>query len=76
MLQYIADSNGKTTGVFIPYNDWEKLLKKYKGIENDILVVPDWHKKIVKERIKKYETSPEKMLDWEDVSKRLDEKYK
>ncbi|OFX42752.1 MAG: hypothetical protein A2046_11185 [Bacteroidetes bacterium GWA2_30_7] len=76
MLQYIADSSGKITGVFIPYNDWEKLVKKYKGIENDIFEVPEWHKKIVLERIKKYETSPEKMLNWDDVSKRLDEKYK
>jgi hypothetical protein len=24
-LQYISDSTGKTTGVFIPIEDWEKL---------------------------------------------------
>lgn len=62
--------------MFIPFTDWEKLVKKYKDIENDILEIPELHKKIVLERIKKYETSPEKMLDWNDVSKRLDEKYK
>ncbi|MBI5219248.1 MAG: addiction module protein [Bacteroidia bacterium] len=76
MLQYIADSNGKTAGVFIPYTDWEKLVEKYKDIENDILEIPEWHKKIVMERIKKYDASPEKMLDWDVVSKKLDEKYK
>ncbi len=29
-LQIIEDSKGKTTGVFIPINDWNKLKKQYK----------------------------------------------
>ncbi|MBI4645604.1 MAG: hypothetical protein HY738_03160 [Bacteroidia bacterium] len=52
MLQYITDNKGKTTGVFIPYSDWEKLVRKYKGIEEDIVKIPEWHKNIIRERIK------------------------
>ena len=29
-VQIIQDSNGKNTGVFIPYDDWDKLKKQHK----------------------------------------------
>lgn len=32
-LQYISDSKGQTTGVFIPINEWEGLKSKFKGLE-------------------------------------------
>ncbi len=32
-LQLIEDSKGKTTGVFIPINDWKKLKKQNKNLE-------------------------------------------
>ena len=32
-LQVIEDTKGKATGVFIPINDWNKLKKRYKGLE-------------------------------------------
>jgi hypothetical protein len=32
-LQVIQDSKGKTTGVFIPINDWNDLKKQYKDLE-------------------------------------------
>ena len=32
-LQYISDSRGKTTGVFIPILEWEGLKEKFKGLE-------------------------------------------
>ncbi len=32
-LQVIQDSKGKATGVFIPYNEWKLLKKKYKDLE-------------------------------------------
>jgi hypothetical protein len=36
-LQYISDSNGKTTGVFIPINEWNLLKSKFEGLENEII---------------------------------------
>lgn len=32
-LQYISDNRGKTTGVFIPIEEWEGLKSKFKGLE-------------------------------------------
>ncbi len=40
-LQYISDSNGETTGVFITLNDWKKLKEKYKNLENELST--DWY---------------------------------
>jgi len=36
-LQYISDSRGKTTGVFIPIQEWEVLKFKFKGLEEEEL---------------------------------------
>ncbi len=32
-LQVIQDGRGKTTGVYIPINDWKELKKQYKDLE-------------------------------------------
>ena len=32
-LQYISDNRGKTTGVFIPIQEWKGLKSKFKGLE-------------------------------------------
>jgi len=36
-LQYISDNRGKTTGVFIPIQEWEGLKSKFKGLEEEEL---------------------------------------
>ena len=36
-LQYISDNRGKTTGVFIPIQEWEGLKAKFKGLEEEEL---------------------------------------
>lgn len=32
-LQILKDNNGKDSGVFIPIQDWKKLKKKYRGLD-------------------------------------------
>lgn len=32
-LQVIQDGRGKTTGVYIPINDWKELKRQYKDLE-------------------------------------------
>ena len=32
-LQFIHDNKGKTTGVYIPINEWKELKKQYKDLE-------------------------------------------
>lgn len=64
-LQYISDSTGKTTGVFIPINDWNDLKIKHKGIEEEELEIPSWHQSIVRERLEEYRKNPGEGLDFD-----------
>ena len=68
-LQYITDDKGKTTGVFIPIQEWDNLKSKYEGIEEDAYFVPEWQKEIVRERIKN--TKPEEYISWEEVRQQI-----
>lgn len=77
-LQYIADNKGKTTGVYIPINDWKYLKNKYKEIEQEereTFEVPEWHKKIVLEALKEYQENPGNVLDWDIVQKEIEGEY-
>jgi hypothetical protein len=64
-LQYISVGEGETTGVFIPIKEWNKLTKKYKGIEQEVDDIPQWHKDLVRERLAKYEKNPDLALDFD-----------
>lgn len=69
-LQYISDNKGNTTGVFIPIQDWEDLKNRYdqlKKEEDQMFEVPEWHKEIVRQRMKDHKQNPDNVLDWDDV---------
>lgn len=74
-LQFISDSTGKTTGVFIPINEWNELKNKFKGIEQEDIDVPEWHKDIVRNRLDDYYKNPEIAIDFDvamdDIEKGL-----
>jgi len=74
-LQYISDSKGQTTGVFIPINEWNDLKKKYKDIEQEEVSVPEWHKDLVLKRLEDYKQNPGSALDFDaamdDIEKEL-----
>lgn len=71
-VQYISDSHGVTTGVFIPINEWNELKDKYKDIEGYTPdSVPEWHKEIVLERIAQYEKDGI-MLDFDEAMKDIE----
>lgn len=62
-LQYISDSKGKTTGVFIPIAEWNELKSKYLDIERvDAL---DWQVDEVRKRLDDYKSEPEQALDFD-----------
>ena len=66
-VQYISDSVGNTTGVFIPIDEWNELKRKYEDIDSVISEeVPDWHKNIVMERLVVYRKNNE-AIDWDDA---------
>lgn len=69
-LQYISNSIGQTTGVFIPIKDWEQLKNKYKELKNEeinLFEIPEWQKNIINERLKDYYKNPDDVLDWDEV---------
>ena len=74
-LQFISDSAGETTGVYIPIKEWNELKSKFKEIELAEIDIPEWHKDIVRERLADYKKNPEQALDFEtaidDIEKHL-----
>jgi hypothetical protein len=74
-LQYISDSKGRTTGVFIPINEWNDLKNKYKDIEQEEVSIPEWHKELVLKRLEDYKQKPGSAMDFDaamdDIEKEL-----
>lgn len=74
-LQYISDSTGKTTGVFIPIKEWNALKNKYKGIEQEEIDIPAWHMDVVRKRLDDYKSNPDKTFVFDaamdDIEKEL-----
>ena len=66
-LQYISDSTGKTTGVFIPISEWNELKSKYKGIDDEQIDVPTWQMDEVRKRLSSYKNNPKQVLDFDRV---------
>jgi hypothetical protein len=66
-LQYISDSKGRTTGVFIPIQEWEDLKARYKGLEEEEVDVPDWHKDLVRKRLDQYRKDPDAAMDFDSA---------
>ena len=63
--QLIHDYNGKPTGVFISYKDWELIKKNFPNIEYVEDDTPQWHKDIIDKRLKDYHENPNDVVDFE-----------
>ncbi len=77
-LQYIHDNHGNTTGVFIPIEEWQSLKQKYDGLGQEELNgddIPEWHKKILDERLEDYRKNPDNSMDFDVMMKSVREKY-
>jgi hypothetical protein len=67
-LQFITNSKGVTSGVFIPIEDWE-LIKKELDLKMDI---PEWHKEILVDRQHKFQTGNAVLVDADTVLKDIE----
>jgi hypothetical protein len=74
-LQFISDSTGETTGVYIPIKEWNELKSKFKEIEQVEIDIPEWHKDIVRQRLADYKNNSVQALDFDtamdDIEKSL-----
>jgi hypothetical protein len=71
-LQFISDSTGETTGVYIPIKEWNELKGKFKEIDQVEIDIPGWHKDVVRQRIADYKKSPEQALDFDTAIEDID----
>lgn len=71
-LQYISDSTGKTTGVFIPIEDWKNLQKQLKNIAMEE-EIPPWHKSVVMERMEEYKNNSGSALDFDGAIDQIED---
>jgi hypothetical protein len=60
-LQLIQDSKGKSTGVFIPMEDWNKIKNQYPDIENADMDLPIWEKDLIDKRLEAISKNPERL---------------
>ena len=72
-LQYITDSEGKATGVFIPIDEWDKLKKRIDGYVEDEAEIPEWQKNVVRERMESYKKSPSDAQDFDSAMDGIEE---
>ena len=66
-LQYISNSKGKTTGVYIPIEEWNELKEKFSGIDQEEIEILEWQKQEVLKRLRDYESTPEQSIRFEDA---------
>jgi len=66
-LQYISDSNGMPTGVFIPINEWNELKEKYGDLDHQIGDLPQWQKDELDKRLEYHKNNPEDVLDFDEA---------
>lgn len=64
-LQFISDSMGETTGVYIPIKEWNELKSKFKEIEQVEIDISEWHKDVVRQRLADYKKNPGHAMDFD-----------
>jgi hypothetical protein len=64
-LQYLPERRSFTKSFFIPISEWNALNTKWGRPGSREL--PDWHKRLLDERIEAYENGLEEVFDSEEV---------
>jgi len=71
-IQYISDSEGMPTGVFIPLNDWNRIKEKYGDIEDELIDLPQWQKDELDRRLEEHRKDPGQVLDFDTTMDDID----
>jgi hypothetical protein len=65
-LQFIHDTSGNTTGVFIPIKEWNKIKEKLHDLEiEESSELLQWQIDIIEERLERIANGSEKFQDFE-----------
>lgn len=71
-LQYISDSKGKTTGVYIPISEWNAFKLKYQDIDLEDFDIPAWQINEIQKRRNNHKKTPNEVLDFESTMNEID----
>ena len=67
-LQFIRDTKGNTTGVFIPIEEWQNFKTKYTDLQKEEAENPtelaSWQKQILDNRLNDYYNNQENVVDF------------
>lgn len=66
-MQFISDGEGKTAGVFIPIDEWNRLKERFKELLDEDIKVPEWQMTEVRERMTQYEKGQTHYLDFDSA---------
>lgn len=76
-LQFIHDSRGNTTGVFISIEEWQSLKTKYADLQKEeaknMVELAAWQKQIIDERLSDYYNNPTNVVDFDKTIDDIDE---
>ncbi|KQT19260.1 hypothetical protein ASG31_17940 [Chryseobacterium sp. Leaf404] len=68
----------ETQLAFISIEEWQLLKEKYNDLEQlepDAIDIPDWHKKILDERLEDYKKNPASNADFDTMLNEIRSKY-
>lgn len=70
-LQFIRDTKGNTTGVFIPIDEWQSLKEKYAGLQKEEAKnskeLSTWQKEVIDERLEDYYNNSDDTIDFDET---------
>lgn len=67
-LQYLSGHSSVTKGFLIPIGEWNGLKAKSRNADREEMPeIPDWHKKLLVERIEAYENGLEELFDTDEA---------
>lgn len=73
-LEIIQDKQGKSTGVFIPIEDWALIKNQYPDIENADADLQQWEKDLIDTRLDAITKNPERVKPGKNLLKELKRK--
>ena len=76
LLQFIHDTKGNTTGVFIPIEEWQTMKTKYADLQKEEVTnsveLAQWQKQILDDRLNDYYQNPANVGDFDKTIDAID----
>jgi hypothetical protein len=70
----VSDSKAAAILKYLKEQEGVKVEAQYE-INEEPIVVHDWHKDIIDERLKSVQDHPERLIDWETLERNIKRKY-